>query len=88
MPSSTKTFNNFCFSIPDLIAKKRDGLKLETEEIQYFINGLSNGNVQECHIGAMLMAIYLRGMKTRNKRRSSAHDSMTSSIERFPCFLV
>lgn len=48
-------------SIPDLIAKKRDGLELNGEEIKQFIEGLSNGDVQDCHAGAMLMAIFLRG---------------------------
>ena len=48
-------------SIPDLIAKKRDGLELSSEEIQQFIEGLSDGQVQDCQIGSMLMAIYLRG---------------------------
>ena len=48
-------------SIPDLIAKKRDGLELNPSEIQQFITGLSNGDVQDCHVGAMLMAIYIQG---------------------------
>ena len=49
-------------SIADLIAKKRDGLELEVDEIKQFIAGLSNGDVQDCHVGAMLMAIYIRGI--------------------------
>ena len=48
-------------SIPDLIAKKRDNLELSPGEIKQFIDGLSNGDVQDCHVGAMLMAIYLNG---------------------------
>lgn len=48
-------------SIPDLITKKRDGLELSPSEIQQFITGLSNGDVQDCQVGAMLMAIYTRG---------------------------
>ncbi|CAF1199690.1 unnamed protein product [Adineta ricciae] len=52
-------------SIPDLIAKKRDGLELSPNEIQQFIAGLSNGDVQDCHVGAMLMAIYIQGMTER-----------------------
>lgn len=48
-------------SISDLIAKKRDGQELDADEIRQFINGLSNGDVQDCHVGAMLMAIFIRG---------------------------
>ena len=56
-----------CFSIPDIITKKRDGFELESDEIRYFVSGLSNGNVQECQLGAMLMAIFLRGRNTKLK---------------------
>jgi thymidine phosphorylase len=52
-------------SIPDLIAKKRDGHELDPDEINQFISGLSNGDVQDCHVGAMLMAIFIRGIKTK-----------------------
>ena len=53
--------HNPFLSIPDLIAKKRDGFELDPEEIRQFIIGLSNGDVQDCHVGAMLMAIFIRG---------------------------
>ncbi|CAF1144828.1 unnamed protein product [Rotaria sordida] len=49
-------------SIPDLIAKKRDGLELNPEEIQQFIGGIKTRDVQDCHAGAMLMAMFLKGM--------------------------
>ena len=49
-------------SIPDLIAKKRDGATLTDAEIKQFIEGLSNGEVQDSQVGAMLMAIYIRGL--------------------------
>lgn len=48
-------------SIPDLIGKKRDGLELSPDEIKQFIEGLSNDTVQDCQVGAMLMAIYTKG---------------------------
>ena len=46
-------------SIADLIAKKRDNLELNPDEIKQFIDGLSNGDVQDCHVGAMLMAMFI-----------------------------
>lgn len=55
--------HNHYASIPDLIAKKRDGYELDPDEIKQFISGLTNGDVQECHVGAMLMAIFIRGKK-------------------------
>ncbi|XP_037244176.1 thymidine phosphorylase [Falco biarmicus] len=49
-------------SLPALIRKKRDGEQLEDEEIQSFVRGVTEGTVQQGQIGAMLMAIRLRGM--------------------------
>lgn len=49
-------------SIPDLIKRKRDGQELSDEEIQTFIHAVTNGTIQECQIGAMLMAVWLKGM--------------------------
>jgi len=67
-------------SIPDLIAKKRDGYELNPDEIKQFITGLSNGDVQDCHVGAMLMAIFIRGMS--EKEICSMTMSMRDSGER------
>ncbi|XP_043821878.1 thymidine phosphorylase [Dromiciops gliroides] len=49
-------------SIPELIRKKRDGGRLEEVEIRSFVQGVTEGTVQEAQIGAMLMAIRLQGM--------------------------
>ncbi|KAM9292957.1 thymidine phosphorylase [Morus bassanus] len=49
-------------SLPALIRKKRDGEQLEEEEIQSFVRGVTEGTVEQGQIGAMLMAIRLRGM--------------------------
>ncbi|KAM4569275.1 thymidine phosphorylase isoform 2-T3 [Odontesthes bonariensis] len=50
-------------SIPDLIKKKRDGGQLSDEEIKVFINAVTAKTMQESQIGAMLMAIWQKGMK-------------------------
>ncbi|XP_012943459.1 thymidine phosphorylase [Aplysia californica] len=50
---------------PDLIAKKRDGQELSDEEIQMFVQGVAKEDMGDSQIGAMLMAIFLRGMSTR-----------------------
>jgi len=57
--------SNFNFRIPDLIKRKRDGNELTMEEIQFFIKSIcdtNNNAIQESQIGAMLMAIYFKGM--------------------------
>ncbi|NXI35148.1 TYPH phosphorylase, partial [Galbula dea] len=48
--------------LPSLIRKKRDGERLEEAEIQSFVREVTEGTAQQGQIGAMLMAIWLRGM--------------------------
>ncbi len=50
------------FSIPAVIAKKRDGLELSKDEIEVFIQRVVKKEVPPEQIGALLMAIYLKGM--------------------------
>lgn len=51
--------------ITDIIEKKRDGRELSTEEINFFIDGLCSGNIYEYQASALLMAIYIRGLNSR-----------------------
>ncbi len=46
----------------DIISKKSDGLPLTKDEIYYFVNGYTDGNIPDYQASALLMAIYLRGM--------------------------
>ena len=49
----------------DIIKKKRDGGELSTEEIKYFIDGVTNGSIPDYQTSALCMAIYFRGMTVR-----------------------
>ncbi len=49
-------------NILDIIAKKRDKKELLKEEIDYFIEGYTNGKVTDYQAAALIMAIYLNGM--------------------------
>ena len=48
--------------IVDIIAKKRDGLELSKEEINFFIEGYSKGDIPDYQASALTMAILFRGM--------------------------
>lgn len=48
-----------------LIAAKRDGLELTDQQISSFIGGVTSGAIPDYQATAMLMAIFLRGMSSR-----------------------
>jgi thymidine phosphorylase len=47
----------------EVIRKKRDGGKLSTEEIGFFVSGITSGAVSEGQIAALAMATVLNGME-------------------------
>lgn len=49
----------------DIIAKKRDGAELTAEEIRFFVQGVTNGEIPDYQASAWLMAVFLRGMTPR-----------------------
>lgn len=48
--------------ISDILLKKRNGESLNKEEIDFFINGYTKGEIPDYQISALLMAIYFNGM--------------------------
>ncbi len=52
-------------NIIDLIKKKRDGLALSTEEIEFFAFASGNEEIPDYQISAMLMAMYLNGLNEK-----------------------
>lgn len=53
------------FGMYEIISKKRDGKELNKDEINYFISEYVSGAVPDYQAAALLMAIYLRGMSSR-----------------------
>jgi len=52
-------------NIVDIIAKKRDGLELTTEEISYFVKGYTNKEIPDYQASALCMAIFFKSMTDR-----------------------
>lgn len=46
----------------DIIEKKRDGLVLSKEEIEFFVNGYVKSEIPDYQVSALLMATYLNGL--------------------------
>lgn len=61
----------------DIIADKRDGKELSSEQIEYFIKEYDNGNIPDYQASALLMAMFLQGLN--EKEAFMLTDSMTKS---------
>ena len=46
----------------DIIARKRDGIELTKDEIEFFTQGCTDGSIPDYQTAALLMAIYINGM--------------------------
>ncbi|WEG18211.1 pyrimidine-nucleoside phosphorylase [Alkalihalophilus pseudofirmus] len=51
----------------DIIEKKRDGLELSKEEIQFVIEGYTKGDIPEYQMSALAMAIFFKDMNTAER---------------------
>lgn len=63
-------------NIQEIIAKKRDKKELSQEEISFFVNEYTKGNIADYQASALIMAIYLNGMtkeETLNLTLAMAH---------------
>ena len=55
-------------TIGQILTKKRDGEELTTDEIGFFVRGITGGTIPDYQAAAWLMAVFLRGMTRRETR--------------------
>jgi pyrimidine-nucleoside phosphorylase/thymidine phosphorylase len=53
----------------DLIQRKRDGAELSPAEIEFLVEGYTNGEIPDYQMSAFLMAVYFSGMADREVSR-------------------
>jgi thymidine phosphorylase len=63
----------------ELIRRKRDGEELSAEEVSALVGGIADGSVSDAQVGALAMAIFLRGMSAAE--RVALTGAMTRSGE-------
>lgn len=51
----------------DIIEKKRNGLELTNGEIQFLINGFTNGSIPDYQMSAFSMAVFFQGMSKEER---------------------
>jgi pyrimidine-nucleoside phosphorylase len=74
-------------SLVELIAKKRDGLALNHEEIQRVISGYMAGDMADYQMSALLMAIFLRGLdvaETNSLTDAMLHSGQVLDLSQVP----
>jgi pyrimidine-nucleoside phosphorylase len=52
-------------NVLEIISKKRDSKQLKKEEIKYFVDEYTKGNITDYQASALIMAIYINGMNDR-----------------------
>uniref|UniRef100_A0A6Q2XH68 Thymidine phosphorylase n=1 Tax=Esox lucius TaxID=8010 RepID=A0A6Q2XH68_ESOLU len=69
---------------PELIRKKRDGEQLSVLEIRDFVQGVKYKTIQEGQIGAMLMAIWQKGMLAEETLALTKEMMMSGEVMSWP----
>lgn len=75
----------------ELIKLKREGHALSEEQIRFFIDGYTNGNIPDYQMSALLMAIFFKGMQeeeTLALTKSMLFSGKTVDLSHLPGFKV
>ncbi len=78
-------------SVPELIARKRDGDHLSAEEIERLVLGYTRDQVPDYQMAALLMAIYFQGLspgETHAFTWAMVHSGQTLDLSGLPGFPV
>lgn len=67
-------------NIQEIIAKKRDGLELNKEEINYFVSEYTKGNITDYQAAALVMAIYIRGLNKEETTNLTLEMALSGEI--------
>ncbi len=67
-----------------LIAAKRDGHALSRQEIAFFVQGITSGEIPDYQVSAMAMAIYLQGMTTEETAALTAEMLASGACLKWP----
>lgn len=69
----------------DIILKKRNGVKLTKEEIDFFVKGVTDKTIENYHVSALMMAIYFQGMdeeETLNLTLAMTNSGETMNLDK------
>ena len=74
-------------NVVDLITRKREGQELSGAEISYLVDEYTRGEIPDYQISALLMAIFFRGMNSRETlalTESMVHSGQVMDLSHLP----
>ena len=73
----------------DIIMKKRNGEALTKEEINFFIEGYTKGDIPDYQVSALMMAIYFQGMNEQEtvNLETGANATLSAKGRHDPCIV-
>jgi thymidine phosphorylase len=66
--------------VPELIRRKREGGELNEEELEFLVRGITDGSVSDAQVGALAMAILLRGMTASERIAFTRHKTRSGEV--------
>ena len=73
-------------NILEIISKKRDSKELNKEEIEYFVQGYTKGEIKDYQAAALIMAIYINGMNDRETTDLTLAMAHSGEVLDLSCF--
>jgi thymidine phosphorylase len=66
--------------VPELIRRKREGGELTEDEVHHLVRGIADGSVSDAQVGALAMAIVLRGMTAAERIALTAAKTRSGEV--------
>ena len=73
-------------NILEIISKKRDSKELNKEEIEYFVQGYTKGEIKDYQAAALIMAIYINGMNDKETTDLTLAMAHSGEVLDLSCF--
>jgi thymidine phosphorylase len=66
--------------VAELIRRKRDGGELTDEELAFLVRGIADQSISDAQVGALAMAILLRGMSAEERISLTRHKTRSGDV--------
>jgi thymidine phosphorylase len=66
--------------VPELIRRKREGGELTEDELAFLVRGIADGSITDAQVGALAMAIVLRGMTAAERIAFTRHKTRSGEV--------